>query len=142
MNLGRTPASCRFICGLMGAVGFGATALASLSNSDLVIVVLQSAEDDFTDAGFAVVEDLVAVAFVAAGLVSAGHTPTTVITTASSGTEAEVSGGVAGFEAPSVGGAGDCAGAGALGAACPKAKVPSRTHSSQLIRIQTSPPGW
>src|SRR4051794_41009876 len=103
MNLGRTPASWRFICGLMGAVGFGATALASLSNSGFVIVVLQSAEDDFADAGFAVVAGLVALAFVAAGFVSVGHTPTTVIPTASSGREAEVSGGVAGFEAPWVG---------------------------------------
>src|SRR3954451_24963494 len=38
-------------------------------------------------------------------------------------------------------GAGDCGGAVFGGAACAQASVPSKTHSSQLLRINCNPPG-
>src|SRR5215467_10087188 len=63
---GSTPANCFFICGF----ALGANALISLSNSALVMTVLQS-------------EALLAP--------SDGHTPVMVRTAASSGTDAEVS---------------------------------------------------
>ena len=39
------------------------------------------------------------------------------------------------------GGGDDCDG-GALGVACPQANVPAKTHSNQLLRINSNPPGW
>src|SRR4051812_50105396 len=38
-------------------------------------------------------------------------------------------------------GAGDCGGVVFGGAACAQASVPSKTHSSQLLRINCNPPG-
>src|SRR5579864_1984299 len=102
---GRTLASCFFCCG----EAFGASALASFSNSALVMIVLQSAA-----------------ALAAAGF--SAHTPVMVRTGASAGTDAEVSAG-AGWFGACVGGGG------AFWAACPQASVPNKTHTSQLIRI-------
>src|SRR5437879_3700624 len=107
INLGRTLASCFFCWG----EAFGASALASFSNSALVMMVLQSA----ALAGFS------------------AHTPVMVRTGASADTDAEVSAGAGWF--------GDWAG-GAPWAACPQASVPSKTHTSQLIRITVILQDW
>src|ERR1700722_9886503 len=121
MNRGKTPASCFFTCG----VTFGATAFANFSNWALVITVLQSAAGVLVSAALVEVAGFAAVPVAAAGFGCAGHTPITVITAASGGTSAEVSAGAwAG-----------CVGGGALGAACPQASVPNRTHISQLLPI-------
>jgi hypothetical protein len=83
----------------------------------------------------------------AAGL--GGHTPMIVITAAVSGTEADVSGGACGaggvcgfpifivLPGPAPGAAG-----GALGAACPQASAPDKTHISQLLRISHFLQDW
>jgi hypothetical protein len=82
-----------------------------------------------------------AAGFAAVPLAVAGfgaHTPITVITAAFGGTEADISGGAGGacgfgMLLPGTGPA--AAGGGALGAACPQASVPNRTHISQLLLI-------
>src|SRR5579859_3850696 len=98
------------------------------------MTVLQSAAGALAGA-FSAVADLAAAVF---GL--SGHTPVMVSTAAVAGTEADVSGGAAGACGPSVAAGPGCAGegwrgGGTLGAACPQARVPNRTHSSQLLRI-------
>ena len=74
----------------------------------------------------------------------AGQTPSTVITAAVAGTDAEVSGAAWGgaciciaFPAGAA-----CAGGGVPGAACPQASVPDKTHNSQLIRIKYFLQDW
>src|SRR4029077_4903289 len=103
MTPGNTLASCFLTCG----VRLGATALASFSNWALVMTVLQSAGGVFAAGGFGGVAGLGEVAVAAAGLGCGGHTPTTVITAASAGTDAEVS----------TGAWAGCGGGGPLGAA-------------------------
>src|SRR5579863_2116050 len=123
ISLGNMLANCFFCCGVM----LGATPFASFSNSALVMTVLQSVAEVFAAGTFGAASDFAAAALVAAALGVAGQTPCTVMTAASSGTDADMSGGAAGA---CIG----CAG-GALGAACPQARAPSRTHRSQLLRI-------
>src|SRR5215472_5326842 len=110
MRRGRTLANCFFIW----AVALGASALTSISNCALVMIVLQSPA-----------------ALAAGGFCCESQTPVTVRTAASSATEAEVSAAVGWLLA----GAGADCGPGALRAACPQAAVPNKTHTSQLIRI-------
>jgi hypothetical protein len=98
----------------------------------LVMTVLQSAGGLFAVGVFAVVAGFAAVAVAAAGLGCGGHTPITVITAASAGTEAEVS----------TGAWAGCGGGGALGAACPQASVPNKTHISQLLPITDFLQDW
>src|ERR1019366_7086123 len=89
------------------------------------MTVLQSAGGVFDAGAFAAVAGFSAVPLATAGFGCAGHTPITVIAAVSGATEAEVSAGAwAG-----------CGGGGALGAACPQASVPNKTHISQLLRI-------
>src|SRR5205807_1774082 len=98
-----------------------------LQSADLAAVVVFVAEAGFSAA---------VVPFAAAGL--GAQTPSTVITAALAGTEADVSGGGACF----CGGAiFPGAGGGVPGAACPQAIVPNRTHINQPLRIYFSPPG-
>src|SRR5579864_4300365 len=97
-------------------------------HSPVGVVVVFSAVADFAA--------VPAAAFAAAGLGFAGHTPFTVITAASGGTAAEVSGGCAGACGLAIfSGAPACCAGGVPGAACPQASVPNRTHTSQLLRI-------
>src|ERR1700674_4510321 len=96
------------------------------------MTVLQSAAGVFAGGVLDAVTGLAAVPLAAAVLGCAGHTPTTVITAASSGTAADVSTGA---------GAG-CGGAGAPGRACSPARVPNRTHISQLLRISHFLQDW
>src|ERR1700722_7632342 len=121
MKRGRTPASCFFTWGAT----LGATALASFSNSALVMTVLQSAAGVFAAVSFAEVAGFASVPLAAAGLVCPEHTPITVITGASGGTAAELSAGA--WDGWGEGGA--------LGTACPQAIVPNKTHISQLLPI-------
>jgi hypothetical protein len=93
MTRGNTPASCFFCWGVV----LGAKAFASFSNSALVITVLQSPEDVFSEAAFA---PAVVAVFAAVALGCAGQTPLIVNTGALAGTEADVSaGGFASFSA-------------------------------------------
>src|SRR5579864_8852185 len=112
IHWGRMVASCFFICG----VTLGARWLARVSNSALVMTVLQSAED------------LAAAVFACAG---DGHTPLTVITAAVGGTAAD------GSPGDSV-----CGGAGVPGMACAQASVPNKTHISHLLRINHFLQDW
>src|SRR5437588_463303 len=99
------------------------------------MIVLQSAAGVFA-AGVlaAAVPVFAAVPVAEAVLGGVEHTPITVITAASAGTAADVSaGGAAG---------GVCGGGGALGAACPQASVPNKTHISQLLRISYFLQDW
>src|SRR5579864_590810 len=89
MNFGNTLASCFFNCG----VTFGATPLASFSNSALVTTVLQSAEEAL---GAVALAGAAAAPLAAAGFGVAAHTPSIVMTAASAGTEADLSAGAAG----------------------------------------------
>src|SRR5690349_21214902 len=98
------------------------------------MTVLQSAAE-VVAVVFSVVADFAAVpaaVFATAGLGFTGQTPFTVITAASGGTAAEVSGG----------GAGACDGGGVPGAACPQARVLNKTHTSQLLRISHFLQDW
>src|SRR5580704_2277323 len=124
INPGRTPASCFRNCG----VRLGASALASFSSSALVMTVLQSA-GALAARVFAAAAGLAALPG-AAALGLAGHTPITVITGAPGGIAAEVSTGAAGLAATP-----GCVGGRAAGAACPQARVPSKTHSIQRLLI-------
>src|SRR5579864_3320871 len=75
IHWGRMVASCFFICG----VTLGARWLARVSNSALVMTVLQSAAEDFVAV---VLAPVAAVPLAAALLVRAGHTPLIVMTAA------------------------------------------------------------
>src|SRR5579864_5347164 len=68
IHCGRMAANCFFICG----VTLGARWLARVSNSALVMTVLQSAAEDFVAV---VLAPVAAVPLAAAVLVCAGHTP-------------------------------------------------------------------
>ena len=85
INCGIIPANCFFTCG----VTVGARFLTSLSNSVLVMTVLQSAAGVFAAGVLAAAAPV----FAAAVLGGVEHTPITVITAASDGTAAEVSAG-------------------------------------------------
>src|SRR5579864_5555225 len=89
MNLGRTLASCFFNWG----VTFGATPLASFSNSAFVTTVLQSAEEAL---GSVALAGVAAAPLAAAGFGVAAQTPLIVRTAASAGTVADVSAGAVG----------------------------------------------
>src|SRR5215467_279916 len=130
MSCGSMLANCFFNCG----VRLGTRLPASFSNSALVQVVLQSVEGVFA-AGVA--PGVAAVPAAGAAFAGAEQTPLTVSTTASAGTEAEVS---LGFASSSVAPPAR-AGGGVPGAACPQAIAPNKTHSSQLLRINYFPPG-
>jgi hypothetical protein len=97
------------------------------------MTVLQSAAGVFVSAAFVAVAGFAAVPWAAAGLGAAGQTPITVITAASGATEAEVS---------AAGAWAGCGGGGALGAACPQANVPNKTHISQLLPISDFLQDW
>src|SRR5690242_15070611 len=132
MSLGKTDASCFFSCGVM----FGARLLAIASNCALVMTVLHPA-----GAVLVAVAGLAAVPAAVFGGVS--HTPSMVMTGALGGTEAEASFSAScacAFIAPAPA-AGEGCGGGPPGAAWPQDSAPPKTHSSQLLRINSKPPG-
>src|SRR5579862_879110 len=134
IHCGSRLASCFFICG----VTLGARWPASVSNSALVMTVLQSAVDDFGVAALGAVVDLAVADFVPVAEFAAvplarvgrglsGQTPSMVITAAVGGMDAESSAGACG---------------GAPGTACPPASVPNRTHISHRLRIKLFLQDW
>src|SRR5215469_3244411 len=141
INCGSMPASCFFVC----MVAFGARAFTIFSNCALVIVVLQSANEGLGAVIFVSAAGFTAAPFGAAGFACGAQTPLIVMTTASAGTVADVSGGASGaWGLLPIVIAGACAGCGggAAGAACPQASVPNRTHSNPLMRITLVLQDW
>src|SRR5258708_9447045 len=137
-NRGYTAANWCFSWG----VTLGARPFASRSNSAFVITVLQSGEDALEPCAVVfsapALSEAVLLGAAVVVLAGTGHTPLIVNTGASGGTDADLSTGAAGGVWAAAGFPGACpacAGGGAARGACPHARVPSNTHTSQLLRI-------